>query len=350
MLEAGPLPDTSVFVMEIVDDADPSRDVLLRVAQVPDFFTYPNMRTSALATGSQYYRSVSVSVDYNDLTVASDAARAFKDRTNQLVSDWITYEYKFKHVDPGSLYLLPTGDLSGIAQLIGAWQAAQLAEVTSNGVLNTATATKESAQAAYDAAGVLVSTLQTYSQLIVDLDAQSDALGSLLGQLRTAKAAMGVAGFPYAYPFPINGVGVWQGVSDLLNAIGLVTLSLPAFDNPLYAPITALKAASDAFVNTSGVPYMNTVTDAAFGQYGMEAGEAAYRNETTRLTTFNAAVQAAITAKGVAQTALNAANSAVATAQSNATAATVATAAALGAIVMACPVFDPNNPTAVLNS
>jgi hypothetical protein len=346
MNDGGPLPDPCVFVMEVVDPLDATKDTLTRVAQVADYFAYPSLRTSAVYNTVGFYRSPGVTTSYADLSLATDAAQAYRDRVNQLVSDWMTYEYKFKHTAPGAAYDMPTADLSGIAQLVGAWQTAQVAAATANGALDTASADVTTAQTAYDAAADKLTTMQSVSELIVDLGAQSDALGAFLARARIAKIAMGVAPFPYPDGSSTAGSGLWQATANLVNAI--VALPSSSIDSTALGLMNAAKTVEGQFISSGGLPALNIIWDQLFGASGIDAYAPFYAAETSRIGDFNAKVTAASTAKAAAQAALDTATKTKNTAQSNYDSATLATGAALAAVYAACPVFDPNNPTGIL--
>jgi hypothetical protein len=83
--ERGDLPDSGVFLLEILDANDPSLDTLARIATVADLSTYRVDRVQAVRSGERFFRSSATTVTYTDLNVAQTAVEVLKDFINRLV-------------------------------------------------------------------------------------------------------------------------------------------------------------------------------------------------------------------------------------------------------------------------
>lgn len=111
--DAGDLPDTGLFLYQIVDPDDGGLDVFTRIVEIADFSStdgYSNNRTTAVLAGDTYWRSYVLTKDYDSVTVADAAVTALFDRINQLVNDYHTYNTDFETAPGGEDTNFPTSD------------------------------------------------------------------------------------------------------------------------------------------------------------------------------------------------------------------------------------------------
>jgi hypothetical protein len=108
----GELPRIQIFVYKIVDAADPSSDTFARVANVGDLDGEAELlisRDATIAAGATEYTSSYCSIQYPDLTIATQAKSAIATRINELISDWVLYHDTFI-VNNGIDQLFPSAD------------------------------------------------------------------------------------------------------------------------------------------------------------------------------------------------------------------------------------------------
>lgn len=115
-----------LFVMKIVDEADPQQDVFARVATLSDLGVLHANRNDAIADGSLEYRTSTVELEYDDVEVAAAADNEVRARLNTLVIQWETYVNQFATTDPaGYPYTFPNADASVLQAAIDAYEKAK---------------------------------------------------------------------------------------------------------------------------------------------------------------------------------------------------------------------------------
>lgn len=95
----GSLPDTGIFLLEIVDPDVPDDDLLYRVVQVSDIeggTAFGLSRDLAVRDGVSYWRSAQFANYYTDVEVAANAKQVLQDEINSLVGDYTTYSTQFE--------------------------------------------------------------------------------------------------------------------------------------------------------------------------------------------------------------------------------------------------------------
>lgn len=95
VLEPGILPDTGLFVFDIVDALEPKSDTFLRVAQPQDINLMIRDRDDAIAAGDEEYLYFRVVLQYPSLEVAVQAKTAIKSRIDAAISRWYQYQISF---------------------------------------------------------------------------------------------------------------------------------------------------------------------------------------------------------------------------------------------------------------
>jgi hypothetical protein len=123
------LPHLNVFVILVADVDDPTEDALARVANLADLTLVPIGRAAGIAApgvNGIEYLSTATTVTYETLETANDAAVAFRDRVNALITAWITFRTEFNAPTPTpAQYILPVVDPSQKQALIDAYSLAK---------------------------------------------------------------------------------------------------------------------------------------------------------------------------------------------------------------------------------
>jgi hypothetical protein len=300
------LPHLNVFVLTVSNVLDPTQDTLARVANLADLSLIPIGRDPGIAApglnGIEYLADSSTN-RYDTLETANDAAKAFQDRVNALITDWISFRTNFNAPDPTpAYYTFPTVDPSQKTALINAYAAAKQAGYTQLQTKNAADAALLAAQADYTYKSSLVlgaTTLVTNTTLVKN---EFTTTVTQYGTQLTAFMALYTAGSTFASANP-GGVGI--------------------------AAFNAALAAANAAIGTA------TAQQSAMPGYLTDAQTAL-----TNATNYQVARQNDLT---TSSTALGTAQGNQITQAQLLTAANATTAAALAAVYVVCPDFDPTS-------
>lgn len=284
------LPHLNTFVILVADPADPTQDVLSRVANIADLSLVPIGRDAGIATpganGIEFLSRTCTS-RYDTLETANGAATAFQDRVNALITDWITFRTEFNAPDPTpALYTLPRVDPSQLTALINAYAAAKQTGYTQLQTKNAADAALTAANGDY-----------AYKQsLLPGVVATLTAVTKVQGELATVItqfAALNMA----------------SGVFYAANTGGSGA--------PTFAAALGLAGAQQAAMSGYNV-------DAAAAVATIVGYQTARQNDVNTSATNLATAQSTQITQAQALTAAN-----------------VTTAAALAAVLAVCPDFDP---------
>lgn len=124
----GEMPDTFIFVKQIVIKADPKADIFKRVARVVDITTLPKGRNNGLLgdprLNGEYLASL-VQLNYNDLVTAVAAQDVIKNQVSQLIRDWVLAKTKFLATPVPDIRIVPDSDQTTLKQLIDAYTLAK---------------------------------------------------------------------------------------------------------------------------------------------------------------------------------------------------------------------------------
>lgn len=120
---AGTLPNTNIFVRQVVQEDDPKNDTFLRIASVVDFTTYGSNRQESIESGAFIYRANSFVALYDDVTTGNDAWNELSARVNALVLEYDVYITAFLTPVDGVVVTYPTIDESTKAALIATYEA-----------------------------------------------------------------------------------------------------------------------------------------------------------------------------------------------------------------------------------
>ena len=152
--DAGELLHADIFVHEIMDEADPTHDVFIRVASPYDLQNLKHDRNAAVAAHDQYVLLPECRLLYEDIAVALQAKSAFDTRINELINSWISYKDNFNAT--GEVIFYPTADPAFEQALIDAYVSARDARIAAEATVVATTATVTSATAASTTAQSLV--------------------------------------------------------------------------------------------------------------------------------------------------------------------------------------------------
>lgn len=120
--DRGDLPTSALFVLQIIEDADPKADELLRTATVADIIDLEQDRATALRRGQSIYRATTAYRSYADVNAARAAALFLEEKLNQLVVEYQTYLTDFV-ADPGEVLTFPMADPGVLTPAIEAYVA-----------------------------------------------------------------------------------------------------------------------------------------------------------------------------------------------------------------------------------
>lgn len=158
--DKGTLPDTGIFLYQIVDPNDPLQDVFVRISEVADFTAtdaYLPNRTNAILRGDTLWRSAVLSKTYDDINVANAAVKSIFDRVNTVINDYATYTNEFAGIDV-QVYL-PTTDPTQVEALKTAYDDAYTAY---NAAVDAEAAAQDDLTAAQNAATAAQSVLDAW--------------------------------------------------------------------------------------------------------------------------------------------------------------------------------------------
>jgi len=106
----GTLPDTAIFLMQVVTPSDPKDDNLQRLCSPADFVTYGTSRDHAAMT-SGFYRARACTLRFPDVGTANTTWLEISSRINTLVNDYDIFLTAFLTQPEGVDTLYPTVDL-----------------------------------------------------------------------------------------------------------------------------------------------------------------------------------------------------------------------------------------------
>jgi hypothetical protein len=104
VLDKGDLPSSEIFVLTIVDPLDSKEDTFARVATIPDLDELSADRGTAIDQDDLEFRVSLFTFWYADLDTAVNAQNVLKERIDELVSDYETYEAQFVTVSETTVH------------------------------------------------------------------------------------------------------------------------------------------------------------------------------------------------------------------------------------------------------
>lgn len=96
--DKGDLPTLALLVISINDETDSKEDTFARVATIADFTELLESRSAAVDADEELYRSASFTLYYDNLETANNAQKVLKEKIDELVEDYETYQTEFEAV------------------------------------------------------------------------------------------------------------------------------------------------------------------------------------------------------------------------------------------------------------
>lgn len=306
----GDLPHPNIFVYQILDPLDTTRDTFVRVGTPYDLENVPLTRVAAIAASQEYFLSQTLQRRYSDLNTAVQAKDAVRSRIDNCVQAWRTYSTDFSGTET---FYHPTAEETYEQQLKDDYEVARDARIDAEEVVTDADAALVLAETAV-ANAIAISTIysddlaftnQSYAIYWVNyFAAENDFASYMASRLTQFKADfLAVTGFAYV-PFP-GTTGGTLAQNTWLSHIQQMEID----------------------INTRTTSAHNgTSLQPAFLQHHVLAG-GNYTSQQGVIATANVAAANAVTAKKEAEASLASAQ--------------LAEDAALAAVLAVCPDFDP---------
>jgi hypothetical protein len=320
--DAGELPHRNLFVFEILDTLDATRDAFTRVGNPYDLNNVYTTRAGAITNGQKYYLAASMVKRYADLTIATQAIDAIRSRIDNSVNAWHTYNTVFAGIED---YNHPTAEATYEQQLQDTYSEAKDARIAVETEIAAADLALTLAQ---DEAADAVDLSNKYKQAL-DFTTQSykvywNDYYAAVGQTG------GVSGFAAGVVARFNSL-----ILDFLAISGqaYVGSGVPAGAYTPDATTAKLNELLNHLQLLEGV--ISTFTpkqsngqslESSFGGYHISVG-GYYTAQQGVISAANVAAAAAVTAKKEAEASLAAAQA--------------VEDAALAAVLAVCPTFDP---------
>jgi hypothetical protein len=251
------LPHLNVFTVQVNDPLNPDADTLVHVSTVTELSTVPIGRPAGIAApgpaGTLYLSNV-WSATYGDLQTALDAATAFQQNVNALVTAWISFEANYTAPDATpAYYTFPAPDTSTVTVLIQAYTTAKQARYQTQLTAQAATTTLTAAQNDYTYKSALLTTAQT---LLGDVTALYGSFSALLS-----------AGNVF-YNANTGGTGAAAFLASLTTATGQLSSS------PAMADATAANTARTADAAMSATALATATSNQASTAQALTAAQA----------------------------------------------------------------------------
>jgi chromosome segregation ATPase len=119
---AGTLPDTGIFLLNIITTVDPKDDTLLRVIEIADIAEFSTIRDDAITKGQAAWRASSLTLLFDDIETANAAWKELESRITALVKQIDAFNDEFETAPGGTVTVYPAVDLSEKNALISAYQ------------------------------------------------------------------------------------------------------------------------------------------------------------------------------------------------------------------------------------
>ena len=306
----GDLPHPNIFVYQILDPLDTTRDTFVRVGTPYDLENVPQTRTAAIASSQEYFLGSTLQRRYSDLNTAVQAKDAVRSRIDNSVQAWRTYSTDFSGSE--TTYH-PTAEEAYEQQLKDDYEAARDARIDAEEVVTDADAAlvlaETAVQNAIDISTIysddLAFTNQSYVTYWVNYFAAENAFASSMVTL-----------FPFFK-------------TDFFNLTGFVYVSAPgtiAGTPQQQAWLSHLQQMETAINTRTSAAHNGTSLDTSFRDHHILAG-GNYASQQGVIATANVTAANAVTAKKEAEASLASAQA--------------AEDAALAAVLAVCPDFDP---------
>jgi hypothetical protein len=240
-----------IFLMEILETADPLLDTLARVVDAADFPIYPSTRNAAVIAGHDFWRATSLTIQYTDVDTAIAAKKTLRDRIDTMVNDYRAYNTDFYTAGSDVDYPRTVAPDTQIEILADTYYTAFEDYVTA---LNDETSGWATKLAAYNA------------QSAVTTEASAR-----MTRANTAYSAINTA-YGYYYNFAKN---ISDGISNAQWYYNAVFAAYPGFgsnaaflariatEQTYLATVIAARGAANAEVVNAGGAYSTAMSDAS---------------------------------------------------------------------------------------
>jgi hypothetical protein len=313
---AGELPDTYLFVYDVVVPADAKQDAFVRVANPYDLEHVVVGRAAALAAGVTRFRTNEFVVRYVDLQLAVQAKTAIGARIDTAILLWYTFKTDFESTTPPSVDPHPTTDQELLQTLTDVYKAATAAREAAEAAVVTDTAAVTAAIAAAATAAQLV---QIYAR-----ETTFCQTGRITYWEGATGVKAGVTALAAASRVFFNDQIAWYNLNNPDHVVYPTTPS-----DPVWLPFHTELQHMEAALSSWGISEPNVaLLDSTLSAFCVDA---------------STGYSIAVTAKAVADVAVATAQTAKQKADADLASAIAAEDAALAAIKTVCPTFDPSS-------
>ena len=356
--DKGDLPDSGIFVLEIVDEEDPKKDTFVRVASAADFEAYPISRDEAVkalaSTTKNYYRSTELVVEYDTIDTAVESSKVIKDLIDSLASTWDTYITDFYTTSDVTTH--PTLNIDTLTELVNTYVDAKGAVDDAEKDRDTALSTLSDVETKYTDAQTTVDTLSEASKVISNLESIISSLSPVLDSLDSLCYSIGQE--------PSSPFGWYENegsrfLGDVNNYVWAVKYTLNNLTSILSATsldsqrgnlqdVHDLLSGADSTFNTalsSFVTDKNTYCNSSV----ITTAKSSLENKEDSSTILDSLETAKQSLKSLTQE-LHSATKDLEEKKAVLEAAKAAADKALADVVAVCPDFDPADPDAKLNN
>jgi hypothetical protein len=312
VLAKGDLPHPNIFVYQIIDTLDTTRDTFVRVATPYDLENIDVTRTAAIAASQEYFLSSTLQRRYPDLNTAVQAKDAVRSRIDNSVQAWRTYSTDFSGSDTN---LHPTAEATYEQQLKDDYVAARDVRIAADEALVTADAALVLAQAAA-ANAVAISNIYRTD---LNFTEQSYVIYWTLyyAAVNTFRTNMVDRFTAFKSDFAL-----------ITSETYISTGTIPGLTADEAAWLVHLQAMEANIATMNSASSNGAALDSAFGNFHTSVG-GLYTSQQGVIASANVTVANAVTTKKEAEASLASAQ--------------LAEDAALAAVLAVCPEFDPSS-------
>lgn len=305
----GDLPHPNIFVYQILDPLDTTRDTFVRVGTPYDLENIPLTRTAAIVASQEYFLSSTLQRRYSDLNTAVQAKDAVRSRIDNSVQAWQTYSTDFSGTET---FNHPTAEATYEQQLKDDYVDARDARIAADEVVVDADAALVLAQ---DAVADAVAIGNIY-QADLSFTNQSYAIywTNYYNAVNTFRSNMAARFAAFLVEYAALSSNPYKPTGSYSNSYDAWLAQLQFMDQAITAMTTA---------NSNGT----SLEPAFLAHHNLAGGH--YTSQQGVIATANVTAANAVTAKKEAEASLASAQ--------------LAEDAALAAVLAVCPDFDPSS-------
>jgi len=324
--DKGELLYPNLFVIQIIDELDTTRDTFVRVGTPYDMENIYRTRVDALANAQVYYITPSWYWRYTDLSIAVQAKDAVRSRIDNAVNAWYTYKTAFEGTETVHH---PTAEATYEQQLQDSYVVARDARLAAETAVVAADVALSSAQTTVaDAVSLGAKYKESY-----DFTNQSYGIYWFLYYAGLGRTQVGVPGILGSCVTQLEAMKITFGDISSKGFDATAATLAPYYitgvaNSDLDAWLHELQALNNAVLAFRSIEPNGPSLETSFSNFSGTA-EGNYASQQGVIATANVAVAAAVTAKKEAEASLASAQS--------------AEDAALAAARAICPDFDPSS-------